>query len=743
MRSLAEDVRARSDEELAALLVARPDLARPMPADLTALAARASTTASVQRAIDHLDRPRLEVLEAALISGSPIDLPAIVGLTGQSPDAVEAAADHLRFLALLWTSPEGRHVVRAAGDVLGPHIAGLGPSAADVSRRGAPSATEVDDLLASAPAAAKTVLDRLTWGPPIAAAPADPASAAAAAVTWLVDAGLLVRLDEGRVVLPREVALALRGGRLHRGSVARPEIAVRQWEADDVDRAAGWQASDLVALVAELLSTWEALPPRVLRSGGLAVRDLKGVAAALDVDESRAAFLVEIAHGAGLLDDDRALEPSWQPTIAADAWFDETPAHRWSALALAWTTSIRAPHRVGASSGSGPINALGADVQWPPIRSLRHDVLDVLADLPAGAAVDAAGVVERLRHDRPRRLPREPERVVSAILGEAEWLGLTGRGALSSAGRSLLAGDDADPVTVMSAHMPEAVDHVLLQADLTAIAPGPLTGELARTMRLLSDVESRGGATVHRFSEGSIRRGLDTGLSADDIAALLADASRTPVPQPLDYLVRDVARRHGQLRIGAVGSYVRGDDEAGLDRVMAERNLSHLQLRRIAPTVLVSAASPTVLLEALREVGLAPVLESSTGGVVVPTRSRQRVTGGPTPAPASVNRVDEDSAVELVVHLRQRDEAMTRDQERRATQAGPSIPATDPTTTLAVLREAIADRQGVWVGYSNSLGQVARILFHPERIEGGRAHGTVDGAPRTLSVHRVTGVTAD
>ena len=39
MRSLAEDIRDRSDAELVALLELRPDLARPQPADLTALAA--------------------------------------------------------------------------------------------------------------------------------------------------------------------------------------------------------------------------------------------------------------------------------------------------------------------------------------------------------------------------------------------------------------------------------------------------------------------------------------------------------------------------------------------------------------------------------------------------------------------------------------------------------------------------------------------------------------------------------
>ena len=68
--------------------------------------------------------------------------------------------------------------------------------------------------------------------------------------------------------------------------------------------------------------------------------------------------------------------------------------------------------------------------------------------------------------------------------------------------------------TAMAAHLPAPVDHVLLQADLTAVAPGPLEGSLAQFMRLVADVESRGGATVYRFSAESLRRGLDAGWSS-------------------------------------------------------------------------------------------------------------------------------------------------------------------------------------------------------------------------------------
>ena len=65
---------------------------------------------------------------------------------------------------------------------------------------------------------------------------------------------------------------------------------------------------------------------------------------------------------------------------------------------------------------------------------------------------------------------------MGAVLREAEWLGVTGRGGLSSAGRALVAGEDVEAVAAtMAGQLPEPVDHVLVQADLTASRPARST----------------------------------------------------------------------------------------------------------------------------------------------------------------------------------------------------------------------------------------------------------------------------
>ena len=111
----------------------------------------------------------------------------------------------------------------------------------------------------------------------------------------------------------------------------------------------------------------------------------------------------------------------------------------------------------------------------------------------------------------------------------------------------------------------------------------------------MADMESHGGGGVYRFSEGSVRRAFDLGRTSDQLHKWLAEHSRTPVPQPLTYLIDDVARRHGVLRIGAASTYLRCDDENVLTRLLSA-NLPGIRFRRLAPTVVVSPSPPDIVL---------------------------------------------------------------------------------------------------------------------------------------------------
>jgi hypothetical protein len=730
------------------LLRRRPDLARPAPSDLTSLAARASTRASVQRALDGLDRGHLQILETLVVSGDPVDLARASELLDRSARFLNGFVGELWDRALLWRSSEGKHVVRAVSEVLGPHPAGLGPAITDL-RGPTPvwyaSPEALDSVIAAAPPDARNILDMLTWGPPIGTL--SPGGTAAAAGAWLLSHQLISALSGDHVALPREVALRLRGGRLHqKTALTAPHLTVFAHEQSSVDDAAGGQASELLGLVDELATDWGPRPPRVLRAGGLSVRDFKRLAAVLDIDTAHAAFIVETAYAAGLLADDASLEPVWAPTPGYDEWQQRPSAQRWVRLGRDWLASGRAPHLVGTvpAGGGSPINALSGQVVYPPMRQLRGDILTELAALPDGQAPDLDCLADRIRWRRPMRRAEIIEAVTAAVLREAEWLGITGRGALSTAGRLLLeaTAEDSAAEEEISSHLPSPVEHVLLQADLTAVAPGRLEGSIAKFMRLVADVESRGGATVYRFTPESVRRSLDAGWSSAQVLTALADASRTPVPQPLEYLVGDVARRHGQTRVGSVSAYIRSDDTTVLDTMLADRELAALQLKRIAPTVVVSQAHTLVVLEMLRENGFVPVAETTEGGVMIRHISQHRTPARRSPAPPTLTSVIDDKVTEtLVSALRAGEESAAYEQARAKSQPGPRLPSTEPAVALALLREASADSLGVWIGYADADGRTTRILFYPKRIEGGRAYGSVEGSnvERAFSIHRITG----
>ncbi len=743
-RSLADDLRHRSDEALAVLLQARPDLARPAPNDITTLAARANTRASTARALDGLDLAHLHTLEAALVAGTA-DLMSVAALLGEPGDSplVSRLLDDLRSLALLWRSGDGLHVSRAAAEAIGDP-AGLAPPAA-----GGPSSDQIPMIVRDVDRQSRAILDALTWGPPTGVLSHDPHPAdgsLAAAGRDLIERGLLQRVDSSHVVLPRQVALALREQRLYPDpalSVPTSSGARSRVDLEVADATVGGRAAELLVLTAEVIDTWGTTPPRVLRSGGLAVRDLNRLATHLETTTAQTAWLLEVMHAAGLLARDEAGKAgtdAWMPTGDADDWAEEPPERRWAQLARAWMAMSAAPSLVG-NSDTGRINALSTQTSWPAGRQRRRDVLQSLAQLPEGNAPDADDVVDLLRWHHPIRMQRASAAgnspAVAVVLNEAEWAGILGRGALSAPGRKLVGEDLDGALEAMARLIPVAVDYVLLQADLTAIAPGRLDGPAQTVMRMVSDVESRGGATVYRLTEATLRRALDAGWSADHLLSEVAAISRTGIPQPLEYLVRDVARRHGVARIGACSAYVRSDDEALLDRVQADRSLALLQLRRIAATVLVSPVPATTVLDLLREEQYGPVAEGSDGGISLVPGRYHRTTRRSRPA-ASVSAVDRNIAGQIVTSMR-RGEGV-RDAHEKDEGDG-RVHSTDPVVTASMLREAAADGSAVWVGYVDDVGGVQRVLLRPHRVEGGRVLATMGDSDqtRTLLLHRITG----
>ncbi|MEU2374834.1 helicase C-terminal domain-containing protein [Streptomyces misionensis] len=848
-RSLAEALRARDDASLAALLRSRPDLITPVPTDLTQLATRAGTRASVLRALERLDRFALQTAQALAVAPDPAPYPALLGLmAGDAGDEAVAAAlpralATLREQALVWGDDERLRLVRTAREVLAPSAqhpspTGLGPTVSEATSGMSPGRIQeivttaglasthdsvsavaaltalftdrkrMARLLAGAPDASREVLSRLVWGPPYGQVTPEPA----AHLRWLLDRGLLLPTAPGTVVLPREVALHLRAGRAHRepeplppavepAAVHRPQV---------VDATAAGQAHTALATVEELLTDWNEGGPAVLRAGGLSVRDLKRTAIALDAPEPVAAFWVELAYAAGLLASDGEADERYAATPFYDEWLQRPPAERWARLAQAWLTGTRTSGLVGGRDAKDrTLSALGPGLDRSAAPEVRHRVLTLLAGLPAGTAPDPDSVLARLRWERPPRGTASTARtgkedgtedlrarLARWTLSEAELLGVTGRGALSAHGRALLgapapggvagpaeaggpagAGEPSGPGDKLPVHhratpqlpppallspteqataaaaaarilaplLPEPLDHVLLQADLTAVAPGPLERPLAEMLGVLADVESKGGATVYRFTPGSVRRALDAGRTAADLHDFLTRHSRTPVPQPLAYLIDDVARRHGHLRVGAASAYVRCDDDALLNEILADKRAAALRLRRLAPTVLAAQTDPAALLEGLRAMGFAPAAESAEGDVLIARAHAHRTPPrtAPEPVPEGPPTPDATLLTAAIRAIRAGDLAATAPRKPAGPEpAGGELPRTSSAETLATVQAAVLTGESLWIGYVNAEGAASQRVIAPVRVEGGfvTAYDHTADEVRTYPLHRITGV---
>lgn len=226
--------------------------------------------------------------------------------------------------------------------------------------------------------------------------------------------------------------------------------------------------------------------------------------------------LVDSASAAGLAE---PLPREWVVTTAGERWLASPTAERWATVVAGLARAV--PDGLRDADGAIVDPALWArayplDADWVP------------------------------RAERLQRLARR-------------WGLLTSDGGAPEWTRALLAGEAVDPAA-LARHLPAEIDRVYLQADLTAIAPGPLAPALDLRLRRLALRESRAQASTYRFTAHSIGAGMTEGETADSMREFLGALSLTGIPQPLAYLIESTAARHGQVR-------VRDDDATGRTRV--------------------------------------------------------------------------------------------------------------------------------------------------------------------------------
>ena len=438
-RSLADDLRARDDAALAALLRARPDLRTPVPADLAALAARATTRPSVQRA---LDAPRRVHPAGRRRARAPCRTAApqttYAGCLAPTPPRRSTCCDRRPWS----TAPTRADVVRARcarssatrpGSARRPsrRCAATGrpgwpgccrpragragrPGERRAPRRRASSATATGSTRCwptPAPPGATEAARRPHLGaadrPAGAGRPrARPGAPRPRPVEWLLARGLLVALRRRRPwCCPARSALraARRPGAPRAGADRAGRWRPPPVDVDHTDQTAGGAAAETpYAWSRSCSSCGRPTRRRCCAPAGSGCATGRAPPAALDVDEDTLALLLETAHAAGLLAVGGDVDEVWLPTPTYDGWRDEPSPHRWAALAEAW---LDHPGRRAGGQPGQPRPGAG------PARA-RPDALG-RARRTAARAADLASLPRGRGHDgrvgvRPAALARAP-----------------------------------------------------------------------------------------------------------------------------------------------------------------------------------------------------------------------------------------------------------------------------------------------------------------------------------------------
>jgi hypothetical protein len=658
-------------------------LRHPAPTDLAMLSDRLAAQASVNRALLELSKPALQVAEALLALGGTAtreELHALLGAT-DAPlvAAVDAAVAELTSMALVWPlhgrirqvggwgaiTPDPLGLGRPARKLYGrlateqldrigvQHgVHGLGRAGIDTVVAVLTDPAAVADRLSRADPAVAEAVRHLAWHGPRRSGVRFPEPGESVEPHHvghqIALQGWVVPTEWGIAEMPREVALAVRGPGYHAPFDAHPPHAATASVDPGQLRASGEHAA-LAALdaVRALVTLLGDSPLSTVQGGGVGVRELRRAAKELGSDvasvrlgleTAAAAGLVALAReGEGRITPRRGYQPPVGvalPTEAVDEWLAAEPADAYARLLLAWWGLPMVPSLRVDESGR-PAPALVRAYGHPEHQRMRSGALAALATLGNyRGLVDLDTLRELLTHRAPmdREFPDDAARL-RATLAEAEVLGLVATGALTPLGHHLLTAVRADqPHSVLRRAIADALPAPTGTAkflpDLTALVTGIAAAPLARLLDTAADAERRDVTSVWRFTPASVRRALDAGHTADGLLAALTAAADHPIPQPLEYLVRDVARQHGQVQVRAVTTCVRVADAALGAELAAQRTLAPLRLQPLADTVLVSDRPVAEVLEALRSAGYSPVEQDTTGTTVI---TRTPVRRAPTP----------------------------------------------------------------------------------------------------------------
>ena len=396
---------------------------------------------------------------------------------------------------------------------------------------------------------------------------------------------------------------------------------------------------------------------------GLALPDVKRFALHLGLTLEEVRDLWEIAR---LNDLTTTKESRWLLGDMAISWLGETHQQRWM------SATLRFRDLLGASTCLEIAQAL----KIQPQRSFFETLTSIfpLADASPGSKV-------------------------VKLCNYAELIGLTSNGIAQAWMNQALEGKIDAAAEAVAKHMPTLQSRIILQTDLSIVAPGPLEVAAEDRLREFAQAETIGLASHFRLTPLSVSYALERGHSIDEIRASLLELSGTPLPQPVEYLLNDVVRRFGRIKVvadeSAGGAYIRVSDTTLAIELANDLRHRIISLRQIDAKTLYSKYTADVVYFTLRDYGHLAVRANQDDTVISPERINSQ-----TEKTAAV-----DPVKALVAKLRSA-ETNSGDGENEM--------------MLRQLQLAIKNKSAIVVTYVGKDGTEHRFLLEPVAISNGR-----------------------
>jgi hypothetical protein len=432
---------------------------------------------------------------------------------------------------------------------------------------------------------------------------------------------LLVYLDGSAVKIFDALHATLREARAFTRSIpVIPEQAAAP-DYQTIDRQAGITLFQTIQALTEVIFDLEKHLVREVGRGNVGLPDVKRLASALGCSNETAKGYFGLASALGL-------------TVVFEA------RHRLTAKSVTW---------------------LEAESQ-SRVETLLQHYRDVLGSelVLSLSKLDGSTLLPVWFQSNYPFAENRPLSRIGKILELSENLGLTVEGWTTSwfasqiSGRSVVEGVN---------HLPAIQERIILQADGSIIAPGPLATKVEAGLRRVAETESIGLASTYRLTPLSITQGLELGEKVDGIREMLVQLSGTSLPQPIEYLLTDVEKHFGRLLIGAGNqewrSQISSQDAVLLTEIASDTRLKPFALHRQAPELLACRFEPSVVYFGLRECGFLAVRVDGNGRVISPVTTVEPMATSQAQSPIDA-KLDEIFAEDQKLNGLDSDELMIR-----------------------------------------------------------------------------------